>query len=392
MYSYNKSQKVWQKEYISKIYKKQTSVENNGFTNKILSDLNILNSKDKYLPKGLFKFYSNTSENILDIKNKKLWLSHPSTFNDPFDCSIGYNVAEYQKKELINHILKNKLITENIDGFTKIEFQNIVNSYINGEEYRYLYTKNKEFSSLMYDIRECKSKSFNEYIYSFLRDKNNEIEDKMEEISKINIRVACFAGFKNEDGIMNKSQMWAHYADNHKGFCVEYDIRPLKKETVFLHDRWRFWDNQEEYLSERLHATIKGGLFPVIYTSNRVRLPYTKVKKLNINDRICVEELLYKSYITKSTIWSYENEWRLIIDDDISDYYGNKIPFPFIKKIFLGCKMDDRYKKLLIDIGKEHDVEVHIMTMERNKFELDHISSEWYYRRGEERYSNPFTC
>jgi hypothetical protein len=100
MYSRNRSKKKWQKHYIKRVFEENKLIKKNGFTNKILSNIDLLNNKSQYLPTSLYKFYSITSENILDIKNKKLWLSHPSTFNDPFDCSIGYNEVEFQKKRI----------------------------------------------------------------------------------------------------------------------------------------------------------------------------------------------------------------------------------------------------------------------------------------------------
>ncbi len=42
------------------------------------------------------------------------------------------------------------------------------------------------------------------------------------------IRVACFADFRDYEDIFKKTQMWAHYADNHRGFCIEYDISAIE--------------------------------------------------------------------------------------------------------------------------------------------------------------------
>jgi hypothetical protein len=297
----------------------------------------------------------------------------------------------FKKKELINLIRKKELINESLDGFTDEEFRNIVNSYVNGEEYESYYPSYEGFTWLVYKILDHKSNKFKKYINKFLREKKDALENKMKKISNTNIRVACFSRFKNDNGFMNKSQMWAHYADNHKGICVEYDISPLIKDIAFSLESWEFYENKEEYLEERLLATIKGGLFPIIYTSNRVRLPYTKLKKLNPSKRNFVEELLYKAYITKSTNWSYENEWRLIVDEEISEYFGNKIPFPFIKRIFLGCNIPEMHKKLLIDIGKEHNVEVRLMHMEQSKFRLDYKFSDQYdFMEEMKRNKNPY--
>lgn len=82
------SQKKWQKEFINKVFSQRT--KDKGFSDIIiLSDLDLLNSENGYLPKSLFKFYTATSENILDLKNKRIWVAHPSSFNDPYDCRVS---------------------------------------------------------------------------------------------------------------------------------------------------------------------------------------------------------------------------------------------------------------------------------------------------------------
>lgn len=62
-------------------------------------------SKLDFLPQKLFRFYSPTKENILDIRNRRIWLSSPTAFNDPFECSVGFNVDEYIKSFIIKFAL-----------------------------------------------------------------------------------------------------------------------------------------------------------------------------------------------------------------------------------------------------------------------------------------------
>ncbi|ODV43420.1 hypothetical protein AWV79_17340 [Cupriavidus sp. UYMMa02A] len=69
--------------------------------------------------------------------------------------------------------------------------------------------------------------------------------------------------------------MWAHYADSHKGVCLEFDAT-----SVFM-----------------AHAQ------EVKYSGDRTAInPYTDSK----------DAMLEKALLTKSDHWSYEFEWRLI--------------------------------------------------------------------------------
>jgi hypothetical protein len=139
----------------------------------------------------------------------------------------------------------------------------------------------------------------------------------------INFRVACFSEFNRNEGFKKDIQMWSHYADNHKGFCVEYDLSLLKETTVFSLDDHEYYREQPQYLDERLRAAIKGGLFPVIYTSSRVNIPISKLRKVRIDEigdlrhNSDIGAILYKTYIVKSANWNYEKEWRIILDGKI---------------------------------------------------------------------------
>ena len=69
--------------------------------------------------------------------------------------------------------------------------------------------------------------------------------------------------------------MWAHYADNHKGICVEFDA-----------NKWLF----------RLAAEVKYQKeLPVLDTAND--------EPTDMYEKIC---------LTKADYWSYEREWRVI--------------------------------------------------------------------------------
>lgn len=150
--------KKWQKEYIKSVLSRKTN--NTAFSDIILDDLGLVNSNGKYLPNSLYKFYTTTAENILDIKFKRLWLSHPSTFNDPYDCSIGYNEEEFEKKQILEKIQKNHLIgTSETDAITADEYYDIVNSCVNGEEY-YLYSKKKGMVMLFTIFKKGNQKKF----------------------------------------------------------------------------------------------------------------------------------------------------------------------------------------------------------------------------------------
>ncbi len=96
--------------------------------------------------------------------------------------------------------------------------------------------------------------------------------------------------------------MWSHYAANHEGFCVEYDLKRLR---------------QQPY-------NIVEHIFPVVYTSNRQAfrnidnlIQSHEILKDDIkeNAEYDGEEILdniLPLFLTKSNVWQYEKEWRIV--------------------------------------------------------------------------------
>jgi hypothetical protein len=105
--------------------------------------------------------------------------------------------------------------------------------------------------------------------------------------------------------------MWSHYADSHKGICLEYDSteRPIKK-----------WKNYKYY--------------PVNYDHNRC---------IDILD--CgFENSFFKLITTKSPDWEYEKEYRLIT---IRGTGYQKSQMGSLKGVILGSRIKENKNELL---------------------------------------------
>jgi hypothetical protein len=402
MRSWNyKSQKKWQKSFINNVFANKTK-KYDTFSKILINNPELLNDKNIHMPRAIFKFYTPTAENIIDIKKRRLWFSHPQSFNDPFDCHTGYDASSYEKLSLLEYIKQIGLVDEsNIKhGFTESEYYRIYNStteYIWGWS-----NKNEEYWSVIHKVCDEKSKEFQNTIYKLRADFRNEVETKIGKLRDVNIRIACFSELDSNNfpptsnDFEHMIQMWSHYADNHKGFCVQYDISKINPSNILPLKQAYTKDTGEAFLAERTVLLTVAGLFPVIYTANRINIPKTKLKKIQIDDNNKlihdseVDALLYKSFIVKSAKWNYEREWRIIIDGDICQFFDNKIPFPYINKIFLGCKMEKHNIDTMLEIADELNVEVVLMRMDNKKFILEPQDSSSYKRDKEwSKWRNP---
>lgn len=102
-------------------------------------------------------------------------------------------------------------------------------------------------------------------------------------------RIASFCGDNPEENqyAIQNTLMWSHYADEHRGFCVEY---------LFHHDDFRKDDFQELTASRLFKIKYRKPTEPINFTEQKPSGPFTTEK----------------AFITKSQDWSYENEYRLL--------------------------------------------------------------------------------
>ncbi|MBI3258005.1 MAG: DUF2971 domain-containing protein [Ignavibacteriae bacterium] len=126
----------------------------------------------------------------------------------------------------------------------------------------------------------------------------------------------------NKAGIYSLSQtydnelLWAHYANSHKGFCIEYDVKLLEGTLGY----------------PKVYS------FPITYTND--------IPNLELRDMITQESngdtLVKKILGVKSEVWEYEKEYRII-----TDIIGkNSYHFSSLKSIYFGLRMkkDERLK------------------------------------------------
>lgn len=132
--------------------------------------------------------------------------------------------------------------------------------------------------------------------------------------------------------------MWSHYADSHKGFCIEYDFSQM-----------------QELLP-----------FPIFYSDERPLVPW----KAALNN--CPENIseataaLMLGLLTKDDAWSYENEWRILS----AATEDTDIKMPPITCIYLGADISDRNRTKMMRIANKLQIPVKQMKMDRGAYAL----------------------
>jgi len=372
----------WQFGYIKNLISANHGAD--SYLKSSISRIASVNSKNRYLPTSLYKYYADTAYNAYDVREKKLWIASPNSFNDPFDCKIGFDSEKLEKAYLIRLIQKSIRESSELDTkkcFSRQDLHRIKSSYI--DDRIFFRTGSEDYETAKSEIFAEKDERYRWSVEKVLTEKVAEASVLVNGLIEDNIRVACFSRLRPFYEFNKQISMWSHYSNNHKGFCVKFNIEELCK-NLTLKELTVQYSNpraKNNYFNERLLLAIKSGIFPVNYSSDRVSIPISgfefRADSLFLKSKTPTEhqEKLYRSFLTKSTCWSYEREWRLILDKNVCSLYDNKIPFPYAESIYLGCRIDRDFRNLMIDVGADLGIPVYQMKLDSGKFKLEEAST-----------------
>lgn len=158
--------------------------------------------------------------------------------------------------------------------------------------------------------------------------------------------------------------MWAHYANNHSGICIEFD-------SSANHFNGKFKDDYYEDI---------GILKKVSYQLERPS--YIEPQELENNT---------SSWFVKSPEWEYEEEQRILISLDMAKYDSDKSMYFFelepsiIKSIILGCQMKKSEKDEIFNKCQKFGISVKESFIHSHQFKLDIID---YHPKNHNKYFN----
>ena len=230
-------------------------------------------------PQYLYKYKALRTENDLkrleEILDGTLYAAHKSEFNDPFDCSPVLQVQH-----------KRGVIREHIKG--------IVNRNMEGSNRR---SRRLLLKAARHRVRHIGAEGVS----------RSALEQTYDDAGLI-----CLTTEPNQ------MLMWGHYASDHKGVCIRFNLK----------------DGSSDFRCA----------FPVTYSEERPVLVYP------ITD---AEELIEKSFLTKAKCWEYESEWRIIQRDGPGAKTFNHI---WLDGLIVGARTPDAYVDHIVShLAKRRD-------------------------------------
>jgi hypothetical protein len=289
--------------------------------------------KQKHIPKKLYKYRSVNEFAINNLVEDTIWCTNAADFNDPYDSSLCFDFSQ----DFMNQALTKSLAsqTESSDeSVFKIEDIDRV-------------SKSDDPLKSLIDLAATHT---NTPIEPNMADRLYEVltQFNAHQIVEMNERfnTAIKQGYKicSFSERVNSMLMWSHYSDNHTGFVMEYNFPELGVSDVRSRCMWPvlYDDNlfdASAFFNEQREFGASNNLFGII------------------------------SSIHKAKDWSYEHEWRLILPFSPSDPPLNyAVPKP--KALYLGAKIPDEKRKILIDIALKKKLDVYMMKLSHNRFEM----------------------
>lgn len=219
------------------------------------------------IPARLFKYQPFSDQSVSNLRRRQLFFPSPRQFNDPFDC-------RYQAHQQLP---------------TPSELDRLISLY------------ESRVGRAVPELREWVAGD-PEGSAKALTTTHPQILDRL----FAGRGVTCLSARK--DNLL----MWGHYADGHRGFCLEFDTAVLPASKAL----------------------------PVVYQST-----YPRFSAAEVALTLDANRLFEVAVLSKSVDWAYEEEWRILKDEAGSTFgYDHSA----LTSIYLGARMPEKHRQQLL--------------------------------------------
>lgn len=232
------------------------------------------------IPSSLYKYKSFSVDSLDLLVSDRLYFADPITFNDPLDCNPSV-LNDIDNTDMLNDIL-HKLVKDNHQK----ELEEAAGKM-----------KNRGPRTLE-RIETLGETEANKLIHGIAGGVDL-FDDNFVEVACYHIKRYLLKNYSF--GVLSLAKkfncplMWSHYADQHKGFCIGYDVSVNESFDIHPVDY-----KGKRYISTQL---VHDMLF------NRCR---------NIRDA-AKKDIERVILLNKSYSWKYENEYRVISSKGLQD-------------------------------------------------------------------------
>lgn len=287
--------------------------------------------KHRNFPESLYKFRGVDKWSLSNLRDATLHLNFAKAFNDPYDSAVDFDpcFGLTTAGRLLNRIKgvsvdMRQVVLSAEDPMLEALKLHFSQSDANGQ------IDEEALAKIAYELNG----SFQTFATQAVTEMNRQLR-RSYKICSLTER-------------LDSLPLWAHYANNHKGFVMEYDFRSLPFESIVGLSLWPVRYSGVFNASELLLGLQTGEPF---------------------NNLFGLIAALHKS-----PDWKYEEEWRLVLVDSPDDPPRNFCA-P-LKAVYLGSDIKDSDEDLVVQAALVAGVPVFKMRLVPHEFRMEAVLYE----------------
>jgi hypothetical protein len=285
--------------------------------------------KFEHRPPSVFKYRKVDDYSLQNLETDFVWVCSPTDYNDPYDSSLSIasnELSSFILQQGIQELLKQGLS----EDLAPERFQKLLTATNPAVALQEALLGQDEIPEELWPSLIA---AFEEQIQRW----KTTMEQSLPSSHKASLKICSFSA--TAESII----MWSHYADQHRGFCVEYDLETLPPTHLF----------------PRM-------LYPVLYSEKLFdATPYYLAMLQDRKEFNILFPALAALY--KSPAWSYEQEWRLVIPANmVKEATRWRVPKP--KRLYLGSRMTTEQKNDVLAIARKRDIQVYQTYLAEDSF------------------------
>ena len=243
------------------------------------------------------------------LEEREIFFTSPTSFNDPFDCKIGFNFFDMD------------------EGVVERKAQ------------RFFERHGQHISKMERLFRA------DEKLHEFKNDRKTE-EGREKFISNFWRRIEANTAVFSLSEIRHDILMWSHYSDKHKGYCVGFDKEKLIEAIYsFSTSDIVFWDSAVTYQPDYPKEIVEG------------------VPNENPDWSVIL--------ITKALQWEYEREYRFILNGGTNQQIV--LPDGVISEVLIGALANETTRKEIEEVVQSSNSGIKLFQarLAKDKFALE---------------------
>lgn len=250
------------------------------------------------VPRLLYKYRAGNIQDLVNLSAAKIWISSPTRFNDPFDCA--YDVA--------------------ISNIDRAQCVALLDRMSNGQ-LNEAFIAQYDDATLFHQVKEGLKKAVATGLSGFSG-------------------VCCFSA------AFDDHLSWGHYADCHRGFCLEFDT------TVKLDPAEKLAAGTDD-LFDKVHEVKYSDTFANLGVDTFTNEDYPHILELMA--------------LTKRKCWEHEREWRVLHPNADFAFSYNRAS---LTGIYFGAMMPMDQIQMICTLLNGTDTKLYRMHLDKARVEL----------------------